>query len=314
MPTARRLPARRDAPVQPDQRMAPAPAITEPVKPIIVCADDYGISAGVTRGILELAAIDRLSALSAMVTLPRWPEDAPLLGAVRDRLSVGLHLNFTLGQPLTRMPKLAPTGQLPSIGQLTKATLLGQICPIEIEAETKAQIEAFRSQTGDLPDHIDGHQHAHALPFVRNGVLGAISSSYRHFRPLVRDPSDTLPRILSRRSHVIKALSVRALATGFGALLRRAGLPFNEGFSGFSPFDRSVPFEDELLAAMRHPGPFHMAMCHPGYADDELATLDPVTDRREDELRALKSSDRLASHLRRISRRPDGTIDWQRLP
>ena len=59
---------------------------------LILCADDYGLAAGVTQGILELADAGRISATSAIVTFPRWAEDAPRLGPVREKISIGLRL------------------------------------------------------------------------------------------------------------------------------------------------------------------------------------------------------------------------------
>ncbi|KAB2849833.1 MAG: ChbG/HpnK family deacetylase, partial [Hyphomicrobiaceae bacterium] len=49
---------------------------------VLLCADDYAISAGVSRGIAELAEARRISAASAIVTLPRWVDDGPALAAL----------------------------------------------------------------------------------------------------------------------------------------------------------------------------------------------------------------------------------------
>ena len=64
---------------------------------IILCADDYALTEGISRAIGELAAARRLSATSVMVTTPHWPATAPRLRAHRGHLAVGLHLNLTLG-------------------------------------------------------------------------------------------------------------------------------------------------------------------------------------------------------------------------
>ena len=62
---------------------------------------------GISRAIGELAAAQRLSATSVMVTSPHWPATAPRLAVHRGHLSIGLHLNLTLGRPLGPMPRLA---------------------------------------------------------------------------------------------------------------------------------------------------------------------------------------------------------------
>jgi predicted glycoside hydrolase/deacetylase ChbG (UPF0249 family) len=70
---------------------------------LILCADDYALTEGVSRAIGELAAARRLSATSAMVTTPHWPAMAPRLAVHRGHLAVGVHLNLTLGAPAGAM-------------------------------------------------------------------------------------------------------------------------------------------------------------------------------------------------------------------
>ena len=280
---------------------------------VILCADDFALSGGVSRGILALADAGRLSATSAMVGFPAWPRDAPALAARRDRMAVGLHLTLTLGQPLGPMPRLAPGGVLPPLGRLVRMALLGQVDPKEVEAETLRQLDRFVECVGHPPDHVDGHQHVHALPGVRRGVLDALARRYGGAarRPLVRDPADRLPAILGRRSEPAKAVVVTALAAGLGTAARRGGMPTNSGFSGFSGFDTGRDFAGELTAAMRRPGSLHIVMCHPGHADDELARLDPVTTRREQELAAITTMPGLAERLWHPRRCRDGPpVDW----
>ena len=90
---------------------------------IILCADDYGISGGVSRGILELCEAGRLSATSAMVTFERWQQDAARLGPIRATTALGLHLNLTLGRPLLDQAgatHLDQEGRLLPIGTLIR--------------------------------------------------------------------------------------------------------------------------------------------------------------------------------------------------
>lgn len=280
------------------------------VRGIILCADDFAISAGVTAGIEELAAADHLSATSAIVTLPRWRQDAPRLADLAGRIAIGLHINLTLARPLGPMPKLAPDGHLPRLSQLVRHAMLGRMDRAEIAAEVTRQIESFRRDAGRDPDFIDGHQHAHTLPGVRDGVLDALHQAFPGAKPLVRDPADQRARILARRASTGKALLISLLASGFGARLGKAGFPTNQGFSGVSAFDRAVPFADELGRFMSHPGPRHLVMCHPGRADPELAALDPVTARREEELAAILTYPELPALIWHPRRDPGGKLHW----
>ena len=72
-----------------------------------LCADDYALSPGISRGILEALSAARLSATSVMTTRPFWPKDAHELRQFKTKADIGLHLNLTLGGPLGDMPAFA---------------------------------------------------------------------------------------------------------------------------------------------------------------------------------------------------------------
>ena len=69
-------------------------------KPVVLCADDYGIAPGVGRGIRALAAAGRLSATSCMTVFAEWCDEASRLADATDRIDVGLHLTLTDHAPL----------------------------------------------------------------------------------------------------------------------------------------------------------------------------------------------------------------------
>lgn len=264
---------------------------------IFLCADDYALTDGVSGGIEELAALGRLSATSALVTTRHWPVHGRRVADLSMQIAVGLHLNLTLGQPLGRMRTLAPAGQLPAIGRLVRLSLRGAIDQTEIRDETLRQLQRFADVTGRQPDFVDGHQHAHALPGVRNGVLAALSAFAPRRTLLVRDPSDRPSRIVRRRAAVAKSLTLSTLSAGFGPAVRRLGFPTNDGFSGVSSFARTLPYVDEFTRFLSDPGPRHLVMCHPGHPDQELRTLYPVVERRQDEFAALMALEGLPALL-----------------
>jgi predicted glycoside hydrolase/deacetylase ChbG (UPF0249 family) len=278
---------------------------------IILCADDYAMTEGVSRAIGELAAARRLSATSVLTTSPHWPGMAPRLLVHRRHLSIGLHLNLTLGRPVGPMPRLAPQGTLPRLASLTAWSLGGVLDAEEIGAEIGRQLDRFEAELGYPPDHIDGHQHVHVLPGVRRALLREVTSRYRMRPPLLRDPSDRLGAILSRRTTAAKALTVAALAMGFASSARKRGLHTNDSFAGFSRFDEREPYADELEQALSAPAGRHLVMCHPGHPDAELASLDPVVNRRRMEYEALMADPTLMARIWRPARRSDGApFDW----
>jgi len=278
---------------------------------IILCADDYAMTEGVSRAIGELAAARRLSATSALTTSSHWPRMAPRLLVHRGHLSIGLHVNLTLGQPLGQMPRLAPQGILPPLASLTAWALGGVLDAEEIGAEIGRQLDRFETALGFPPDHIDGHQHVHVLPGVRRALLKEVTRRYPVRAPLMRDPSDRLGAILSRHSTVAKAVTVAALAFGFAHSARKRGLHTNDSFAGFSRFDERQPYAEELAQALSAPGQRHLVMCHPGHPDAELASLDPVVNRRRMEYEALMADSTLMARIWRPARRGDGApFDW----
>ncbi|MFO1167819.1 MAG: ChbG/HpnK family deacetylase [Rhodoblastus sp.] len=249
----------------------------------ILCADDYGMTEAVSRGLLEAAAASRLSAASAMASLPDWGRAARDWTAVRPAVDLGLHVTLTVGAPLGAMPRLAPAGEFPALGTLAAAAVARRLPVHEIEAEIGRQIDAFCDAMGEAPTHVDGHQHVHVLPGVRRALFAALAQRGLSHLPL-RDSSDALTRIARRRANSGKALKVNALAAGFRRAAHHAGHPLNQGFAGYSDFAPDSYDARQFGAYLAAPGPRHLVMCHPGRVDDALRRLDPVTSAREAEL------------------------------
>jgi len=281
---------------------------------IILNADDYGISAGVSAGIEELASARRISAASALVTLPSWPRHAARLAELRKHIAIGLHVNLTLGTPLGLMPDLARCGTFPPIKDLLVRCLCNRLNNNEIAAEISRQIVRFEDGTGHSPDFIDGHQHVHILPSVRTGFLRALAASFPNGGVLVRDPYDKVLSILSRGGPTGKALGLATLSMGFGAGARRAGFVTNRGFAGVSAFDTTQPFAREFERFFHRPGPRHLVMCHPGHPDAELKRLDRLVERRRHELVYLLEASGLPEAIWHLSARDEtGRPLWPEL-
>jgi predicted glycoside hydrolase/deacetylase ChbG (UPF0249 family) len=277
---------------------------------VILCADDFGLADGVSRGIVELAEMGRLSATGAMTNMPGWRRMARSLMPLRDRIAVGLHLNFTAGSPLGPMPRLAPSGRFPDLKDLLPKALKRQLPGGEIAQEISRQIEAFEEAFGHAPAFVDGHQHVHVLPAIRPALIQALNARGYAGRVWLRDPSDKAMAILRRPIGRSKALIVKSLARGFARSAHAAGFRTNKGFSGFAPLDLSVPaarvFEEAFSKLGAHP----LVMCHPGYVDDELRALDPALQSRVEELNYLKSDafrDLLEQRGLRLVPRPEAS-------
>ena len=129
---------------------------------ILLCADDYALHPLVNDAVRQLALAGRLSATSCMTTSPLWPQAAPALRELRPRLSVGLHFNLTeshggLYHALT-------------LKQAIAQAYLGRWRAAQWQAVWREQLDAFEAAMGTAPDFIDGHQHVHQLPGVRQAL------------------------------------------------------------------------------------------------------------------------------------------------
>jgi predicted glycoside hydrolase/deacetylase ChbG (UPF0249 family) len=280
---------------------------------VAICADDYGLSHGVSVGILKALDAGRLTAVSALVNGVCWPAmGRELVRHARDA-DIGLHFNLTLGRPLGYMPKFAPTGTFPPVWRVVRMAMRGKLPMDEIRAEIERQFDRFEAVTERAPDHVDGHQHVHALPGIRDALLEAMLARKLAGRAWLRDASDGVHRIALRRAHARKAFAVRTLSAGFRKSANWRGFAVNDGFSGFSDFDPGKDYAKVFETYLRAPGRTHLIMCHPGHVDEELKALDPVTITREQEL-AFLLSPRLPELLERrrlklarlsaVSRRP----------
>ena len=257
--------------------------------PISLCADDFGLSPGVNRGVLEALAAGRLSATSVMTTRPSWPKGASTLRRIAARADIGLHVNLTLGAPLSFMPRFAPSGHLPDIGRLLRGAHKGDLPELEIRREIARQFDGFAEHFGAPPDFVDGHQHVHILPRIRNWLFDELDARGLAGKIWLRDSADRSSRILRRSIELKKAFAIAWLGRGFAREAAARGYATNEGFSGFSRFDPCGDYAVDFAAYLRAPGRRHLIMCHPGYCDAELILADPVTLTRERELSFLLS-------------------------
>jgi predicted glycoside hydrolase/deacetylase ChbG (UPF0249 family) len=248
----------------------------------ILIADDFGMTRGISEGILALATAGRLSGAGAMVNMPWWPGQAAAAMKLRDRFALGLHLNLTFGPPLGSMPKLAPDGAFPGMDRVVGRAVSRQIDRAEVGDEIERQLDRFQTIAGVPPDFVDGHHHVHGLPGIRDELVAALKRRFPAGGPLIRDPADRPLAILRRRVAATKAATAATLVAGFGKLARGAGFATNEGFSGYSTFG-SIPYADEFPAFLIDAGPRPMIMCHPGLPDGELGDRDSIAGRRPEE-------------------------------
>lgn len=207
---------------------------------------------------------------------------------------VGLHLTLTDQPPLSAAARRAWGERLPPLGRLLAAALARRLPAQGVADEIRAQLDAFEDAWGDAPDHVDGHQHVHVLPGVRERLVAELLRRHPRGRVWVRDCVEPPLRSLQRREAAGKAWFISALARGLHRQLREAGLPCNEGFSGLHDFSVERPFAAKMRRFLAGTGPRPLVHVHPGRVDAALRACDPLTTPREAELAYLASAEYLA--------------------
>jgi predicted glycoside hydrolase/deacetylase ChbG (UPF0249 family) len=264
---------------------------------IWLCADDYGLAEGVNRAIRDLISRGRLNATSVMVVgaaIGR-SEVAALqeVAANSPHCAIGLHATLTAPfRPLTMHFRPTDGGLFLPFPNLLRSGLLRRLDPEMIEYELLAQLAAFKELFGRAPDFVDGHQHAQLFPGVRDAFLRAVKEAAP--AAWVRQGGRLEP--LAGLLGAPKALLLDVLSAQFRKRAARAGTPFNPAFAGAYDFSKEPDFAvlmGQFLLGMPEGG---LVMCHPGFVDEPLRGLDPLTTQREAE-HAYLASDRFPALL-----------------
>lgn len=206
---------------------------------LIVNADDFGLTPGVSEGIL---AAHRHGIVTSTTVLATSTIDADLVARARDSgLGLGLHVNLTLGRPLTAGASLVDEG-----GRFVRDARRAAARAVagDVEREVAAQVDRFVELFGRAPTHLDSHHHVGLLPPVRETVL----ATARRLGVPVRSQDAT----------------ARARARG-------AGLRTPDHFFGESGPDAYWTPARALAHLRALPPGVSEFMAHPGRFDDDLA-------------------------------------------
>lgn len=244
------------------------------VRRIGVCADDFGLHDGVCTAVRELAGGGRLSAVSCLVDGPAWKKNIDWLRSAS--VDVGLHLNLT--EPLPGASFAV------SLGALIALTQLHALGRPRVRAAINAQLDAFESSLGRAPDFIDGHQHVHQFPVVRDELLQALAGRYA-FRLWLRSTSAHVGGGLAGfKRRVIEALGSRA----FARAARKLDFPLSGKLLGVYDFGgEGTPYGDRIVRALDNASDADLLMTHPSTM---TWVGDPISAARVREFEFLRSA------------------------
>lgn len=265
-------------------------ATTDADRPaLIINADDFGLSEGINRGIIEALAARALTSTSVMVSMPAFSDAARRARAFGDALGVGLHFTLTVGRPLTRAASLVDAaGNFLSLPALAVRALTDRVRRRDVADECAAQI-ALARDAGFRLTHLDGHHHVHLLPGIRAAVRDVVQAERV---PAVRRPLERLVGVPNWWRRLPERALLRALAREVDR--QRWNVVTADHFVGSSLLG-ARNFHDALvrtIVSLRR-GTTEL-MVHPGYVPESLPGNDAYTTQREVELRALTSPDVIA--------------------
>lgn len=257
---------------------------------IILCADDFAQNEAISEGILRLATQNKINAISCMVNSTLWPEVHQALQPLKTSHFLGLHFNLTGGKALSAEWQNRYGQTFTSLASLLTASYFRQIDSKAVEAEILAQLDAFTTATGMHPDFIDGHQHVHQLPIIRDIWLRVYHS--RQLNSFIRNTSNGWLDFTSIQGFPKRQLIPLLGGITFKHRLQKEAIPSNSSFAGIYTLNQGVHYNDyfkHFLATSQHNG---LIMCHPGMPSTDVK--DPQYQNRHHELEYLMSDEFLA--------------------
>ena len=234
--------------------MSKITATTPATRTLLLCADDYALHPLVDDAVEQLTLAGRLSATSCMTTSPLWPQAAARLKPLRPRLSTGLHFNLTESHD-HQHPSQA-------LGMVLRQSYLRQIPKAQMRTAWREQLDAFERVMGAPPDFVDGHQHVHQLPGLRDAMQAELQARYAaHEMPWVRSTAPATGLWRSPKAAII------ALLGGWTTTrhLQQAHIPINHGFGGVYGFDapNAASYGAQMASWLPHMESTGLLMCHP---------------------------------------------------
>jgi predicted glycoside hydrolase/deacetylase ChbG (UPF0249 family) len=247
------------------------------VRRLIVNADDFGLTRGVNRAIVE-ASSNGIVTSSTLMANGQAFEDAIAQANSASRLSVGCHVVLVDGSPAlggrqasTLSNKKAKDGRFyDGLGGFALRAVSGRVDADEIEAEVTAQIRKLQS-AGISVSHLDSHKHTHILPQVLRPLLRAARTCGV---PAVRNPFGPVRfSIVAKYPSLWKRYSQVSVLNRLGSRFRNsvtdAGMLTTDGTVGIVG---TGAMDDYLFASIVEslPEGTWEFVCHPGYNDAEL--------------------------------------------
>lgn len=236
---------------------------------LIINADDCNLTRGVTQAILEC---HERGVVSSTTWLTNLETDSRAVDQVqKSGLGVGVHLNVTLGKPVSSLSWV--TSLVDEFGIFKKKTAYQSVPPRaeDLVYEYQNQITLFEKHFGQAPTHLDTHHQLHDEPVFMQALAHV---ARQHRLPI-------------RRSRLMAATDFAERYSGMTTTQSLLGDLSASEFWTLESFEKALA--DLSLGVTE-------LMCHPGIIDDDLKKISSMIIAREKEYQ-LFSSPRLKNLL-----------------
>jgi predicted glycoside hydrolase/deacetylase ChbG (UPF0249 family) len=258
------------------------------VKSLIVNADDYGHTPGISEGIRQGHLGGIVTSTSAMMNRPLAPAELTVAARTCPNLGVGIHLVLTSGKPVVSAERVSTLvggkGNFRTLPALVEQ--LTQIDLDQVWAEWNAQVEKFIRHYGRNPDHLDSHHHcSYFTPALFERMVRLAEQLHCAIRkPFGADSADAasyLPQeLVASAMQNYTAFTTQTLPTTTDVFISDF---YGEG----ATLEHLLAVLDAVAADPAHET-FEL-MCHPAKMDHELHGISDYADKRTTELAVLQN-------------------------
>ncbi|GAC1504496.1 MAG: hopanoid biosynthesis-associated protein HpnK [Terriglobales bacterium] len=264
---------------------------------LIVNADDFGLTPGINRAIVEAHGSGIVTSTTLMANGPAFTAALEQSQSV-PTLDIGCHVVLLDGQPVlssATVPALVDPKRSSDFRQKLRSfaamALSGRLPADQVEAEATAQIRKLQSH-GISVSHLDTHKHAHVFPQILKPLLrAAVACGVRAIRnpfEIIRLSAGMKNLRQWKRHAQLKIL--HNLASSFHREVQAAGMLTPTGTIGIAA---TGVLDEQLFRSLIEgvPEGTWEFVCHPGYNDVDLKRVRTrLRESRVQELAILKSA------------------------
>lgn len=216
---------------------------------LITNGDDFGITKAVNYAMIECYKSGIMKSCSMMINMPGVSHAVSLMNE-NPGLSVGIHLNLTVGKPLLATHKTL----IKEDGTFNKGNLKdsSSVDPAELRAELMAQMDYYIEMVGKKPDHINSH---HGVEQIKGAEAIVCELSRMYDLPVRR--FFTLP--VGNHKNIAYEIPLMKLPADMAAIS--------------TPQTLISMYTDEELASNN----IYEFALHPGYADYDIEQISSLT-------------------------------------